>query len=140
MMERRRLLEIAAVSLLAVPIAAKGQQAKPYRVGVLNQGSPPPPGSPRPFTERLRDLGYVVGRNLVIDVRWAQGKNERFPGFVAELIALKPNVIVADTTAGTTAALRATTTIPNVFVNVTDPVGSGFVASLARPAGNVTGV
>src|SRR5215813_14274668 len=120
MMGRRRLFRTLAASLLAGPIAAEGQQAKVHRVGVLNQGSPPPPRSGGAFSQALRDLGYVEGRNIVIDRRWAEGNNERFPGLVAELIALRPDVIVADTTAGITAALQATRTIPIVMVNVTD--------------------
>ena len=92
------------------------------------------------FTQTLNDLGYVEGRNLAIDSRYAEGKNERLQGLAAELVALKPDVIIAETTPATRAALQATTTIPIVMVQVSDPVGSGFVASLARPGGNATGV
>jgi ABC-type uncharacterized transport system substrate-binding protein len=140
-MNRRRFLRTASLSLLAAPLAAEAQQAKVYRVGVLLQGSPPAPGSqPGLLSRALRDLGYIEGRNIVVDRRWAHGKNERFPSLVAELVALRPDAIVADTTLGTIAAMRATATIPIVMVNVTDPVGTGLVASLARPGGNVTGV
>src|SRR5262249_39784391 len=83
---------------------------------------------------------YVEKRDLVIDVRQADGKDERLPHLAAELVALKPDVIVAVTTLATNAARQATTTIPIVMTQVSDPVGSGFVASLARPGGNVTGV
>jgi putative ABC transport system substrate-binding protein len=128
---------ILAVGLLAAPLAAEGQTGKVYRVGVVHQGSPPMGGI---FAETLQDLGYVEGRNLVIDRRWAEGKHERFSSLATELVALKPDAIVADTTAGVIAAKRATATIPIVMVQVSDPVGSGLVASLARPGGNVTGV
>ena len=114
---------------------------KVYRVGVLNQGSPPAPGSqPGSLTRALRDLGYIEGRNIVVDRRWAEGKNERYSSLATDLVALKPDVIVADTTPAVIAAKRATATIPIVMVFPSDPVGSGLVTSLARPGGNVTGV
>jgi putative ABC transport system substrate-binding protein len=87
----------------------------------------------------LRDLGYIEGQNLVVDSRGAEGDSKRFAFLVSELIALNPDVIVAETTPGVIAAKRATATIPIVMVNVTDPVGTGLVASLAHPGGNVTG-
>jgi putative ABC transport system substrate-binding protein len=127
---------IFAVSLLAAPLAAEAQQPKVHRVGVLHQGSPPPGGH---FSKALQDLGYIEGRNLVIDRRWAEGKDEHFATLAVELVALKPDAVVAETTPGVTAAMRATATIPIVMVNVADAVGSGLVASLARPGGNVTG-
>ena len=140
-MMNRRTFIVTAAGLLAAPLVGEAQQAKLYRVGLLLQGSPPAPGSqPGLLTRTLHDLGYIEGRNIVFDRRWADGKSERFPGLVAELVALQPAVIVAQTTPGTKAAMQATTTIPIVMVDVTDPVGSGFVASLARPGGNVTGV
>ena len=121
-------------------LAGEAEQTKVYRVGLLLQASPPwsePGGGLR---MPLRDLGYIAGRNIVFLTRGAEGKNERFPGLAVELVALKPNVIVADTTPAVIAAMRATATIPIVMANVSDPVGSGLVASLARPGGNVTGV
>jgi putative ABC transport system substrate-binding protein len=93
-----------------------------------------------PFREGLRDLGYVEGRNILIEYRLAEGKYERLPALIAELIALKIDVIV---TAGTPAALavkKATTTIPLVMIAVGEPVGTGLVTSLARPGGNITGL
>ena len=132
---------VLTVGLVLAPIAGEAQQAKIYRVGILNQGSPPAPGSqPGPFARALRDLGYIEGRNIVIDRRWAEGLNERYSSLAAELVALKPDVIVADTTPAIIAAKRATATIPIVMVTPADPVGSGLVESLARPGGNVTGV
>ena len=137
---RRRHVVVGLLLTLVAPLAAKAQQAKVYRVGLLMQGSPPPPGSkPGLLLVALRDLGYIEGQNLVVDRRWAEGKNERFLGLAVELVALKPDVIVAASTPGALAATHATETIPVVMVNVSDPVGSGLVASLARPGGNVTG-
>ena len=131
---------LLALVLTVEPLAAEAQQVKVYRVGVLLQSSPSAPGSPPGiFARALRDLGYVEGRNIVFDRRWAEGRNERFSSLATELVALKPDVIVADTTAGLLAAKRATATIPIVMVQAADPVGSGLVASLARPGGNVTG-
>ena len=91
------------------------------------------------FTRALHDLGYFEGRNLVLESRWAEGQNARFPRLATELVALKPEVIVADSTPGAMAAKGVTTVIPIVMVNVSDPVGTGIVASLAKPGGNVTG-
>jgi putative tryptophan/tyrosine transport system substrate-binding protein len=139
-MNRRAFLGTLADGLLAVPLAAEAQEPKVYRVGVLLQGSPPPPGSkPGPLRRALQELGYIVGRNLVLEVRWAEGKNQRFPDLAVELVALKPDVIIADSTPAAIAAARSTTTVPIVMMNVSDPVGSGLIASLAHPGGNVTG-
>ena len=142
-MERRAFIGTLTGGLLAAPLAAEGQQVgKMYRVGFLGQSSPPPPGSKLRlgvFTKAMQDLGYIQGRNLVLEFRWAEGQNSRFPSLAAELAALKPEVIVADSTPGAIAAKRATTVIPIVMVNVSDPVGTGIVASLAKPEGNVTG-
>src|SRR5262249_45229431 len=137
---RRIFLGTVGAALLATPLAAEAQQTKIYRVGFLSQSSPPPPGSrPGIFTRAMHDLGYIEGRNLMLESRWAQGQNARFPSLAAELVALKPEVIVADSTPAAIAAKRATTVIPIVMVNVSDPVGTGIVASLANPGGNVTG-
>src|SRR6266446_4324940 len=139
-MDRRIFLGTLAGGLLAAPLAAEAQQPKIYRVGLLTQASPPPPGSkPGILRMTLRDLGYIEGQNLVFDVRWAEGKNYLFPRLAVELVALKPDAIVADSTPAAIAAVRATKTVPIVMVNVSDPVGSGLVASLAHPGGNVTG-
>ena len=93
-----------------------------------------------PFRQGMRELGYVEGKNLVIEWRSAEGNNERLPGLAAELVNLKVDVIVTAGTPATSAAQKATTTIPIVMGNTGDPVGSGFVKSLARPAGNITGL
>ena len=91
------------------------------------------------FRQGLRDLGYVEGRNVVIEYRDAEGKHERLPALAAELVALKVDVIVAPPTPAALAAKQVTKTIPIVFAAVSDPVSSGLVTSLARPGGNVTG-
>jgi len=145
---RRTFLAGTGTVLLTAPLAAEAQQTKVYRVGFLFHGSPPPPGeigSPLiltnvVLTNTLRELGYIEGRNIVIDRRWADSKMERFPILAAELVALKPDVLVATSTPGGLAAQRATATIPVVLAEVSDPVGTGLVASLARPGGNITGV
>jgi ABC-type uncharacterized transport system substrate-binding protein len=139
---QRRQFLIAAGALLATPLAADGQQAaKVARIGYLVNNPASNPHLLEAFRQGLRDLGYVEGRNVVIEIRSAEGKRERFPALAAELVALKVDVIV---TGGGTFSARvakeATGTLPIVFASVGDPVGSGLVTSLARPGGNVTGV
>jgi putative ABC transport system substrate-binding protein len=144
MMDRRTFICTAARGLAVVPLAALAQQpATVYRIGVLSPNARESPTSKAVHDElgnSLRDLGYVEGRNLVVDARWAEGKTDRLPGLAAELVALKPDVIVANTTQATQAVKQAAEAIPIVMINVTDPVGFGLVASLARPGGNVTGL
>jgi putative ABC transport system substrate-binding protein len=132
-----------ALAILAAPLAAEAQQAgKVYRIGFLG------PGSAEGFyTDPLRslraglhELGYVEGENIVFEYRFAEDKYERLPGLAAELVRSKVDVIVVHASLGTRAAKQATTTIPIVMASVGDPVGAGFVSSLARPGGNVTGV
>jgi putative ABC transport system substrate-binding protein len=139
---RRAFVVAATGGLLAAPRAAGAQPAgKVHRVGFLGNSTETLEANlVGPLREGFRELGYVEGRDLVIEYRWAEGQYERFPALIAELIALKVDVIV---TAGTPAALavrRATTAIPLVMVAVGDPVGSGLVKSLARPGGNLTGL
>ena len=92
------------------------------------------------FRQGLRDLGYVEGKNIVIEWRSAEGKLDRLPALAAELVRLKVNIIVTAGPTATGPAKEATTTIPIVMAFDTDPVGNGFVASLARPGGNITGL
>src|SRR5262245_16283745 len=132
-----------AVSLLVAPLAADAQQAgKVPRIGFLSLTSP----SDRPsllgaFRQRLRELGWVEGQNIVIDYRYAEGRVDRLPDLATELVGLKVDLIVASAgTQAATAAKNATETIPIVMIAVRDPVGTGLIASLARPGGNVTGV
>jgi putative tryptophan/tyrosine transport system substrate-binding protein len=92
------------------------------------------------FVQRLRELGWIEGRTVAVEYRWGEGRSERFPEIMAEFVRLKVSVIVTGGTAAVIAAKQATSTIPIVFGSVADPVGTGLVASLARPGGNVTGL
>ena len=140
-MDRRTFINIVAAGLAIARSAAEAQQAsKVARIGFLATNLAVIPHLRDAFLQGLRDLGYVEGRNVVIEYRDAEGKLERFPALAAELVALKVDVIVAPTTPATVAAKQATKTIPIVFAVVSDPVTSGLVTSLARPGGNVTGL
>jgi putative ABC transport system substrate-binding protein len=142
MITRRTFLAGTGAMLLAAPLAAEAQQAaKVARIGYLSAALAANPHALEPFLQGLRDLGYVEGRNIVIEYRDAEGKLERLPALAAELVALKVDVIVGGLgTPGALAAKQATKTIPIVFAAAADPVGSGLVTSLARPGGNVTGL
>ena len=140
---QRRDFPIAAGALLAAPLVAEAQQAaKVARIGFLSNRLGAYPHLQEAFRQGLRDLGYVEGRNLVIEYRDAEGKVERLPALAAELVALKVDVIVtaAGSTSAALAAKQATRTLPIVFASAADPVASGLVTSLARPGGNVTGL
>ena len=123
-------------------VASRAQQpAKVPRVGFLgNSTAALEANLVGPFREGLRSLGYVEGQNVLIEYRWAEGKYERFPALVAELIALKVDVIVTAGTPASLAVKKASTSIPLVMVAVGDPVATGLVASLGRPGGNITGL
>jgi len=138
MIIRTALAATLALGVLAAPLAAPAQQApgKTARIGVLGRVSLPFDA----FREGLRELGYVEGQNIAIEYRFADGKDERLPGLAAELVRLKVDVIVAVSPPATEAAKQATSTIPIVFPVSGDPVAEGFVASLARPGGNLTGL
>jgi putative tryptophan/tyrosine transport system substrate-binding protein len=130
---------VVLVLILAGPLTANAQPGpQSYRVAFLALASEPP--SVAAFTDGLRELGYVEGKNLYLSIRSADGRPERLPQLARELIALKPDVLMVASTASTLAAKRATTSIPIVFVSVIDPVGAGIVPSLARPGGNISGV
>ena len=134
---------ILALSILVAPVVAAAQQpTKVYRIGRLSPGLPPSQLSPsmEAFRQGLRDLGYVEGQNLVIEWRWAEGREERLPDLAAELVRLQVQVIVVGGGAAIRAAQYATSTIPIVMAANYDPVGEGFIASLARPGGNITGL
>jgi putative ABC transport system substrate-binding protein len=129
-----------ALTLFSVPLAAEAQQAgKVHRIGLLLTGTPPDPNV-EAFREALRELGYVEGQNLVIDHRWAGGRTDPWPELAAALVGVKVDVIVTQATPATRAAGRLTTSIPIVMAYSADPVGTGLVASLAHPGGNVTGL
>src|SRR5437867_7152742 len=122
-------------------IAEAQQPARIPRIGILVAASASF-NFPRveAFRQRLRELGYVEGKNILIEYRYAEGKLERLPDLVAELVQLKVDVIVTAGGTATLAAKKAGVTMPIVFGNVGDPVGTGIVSSLARPGGNITGL
>jgi putative ABC transport system substrate-binding protein len=129
------------LTLLAGTLTAEAQSdGKVYRIGFLWDSPAVFPESIEAFRQGLRELGYVEGRNLTIEYRWAEGKPERMRGLAEELVRLKVDVIVAPSSIYTGAAKRATSTIPIVFMSHADPLRSGHVASLARPGGNATGL
>ena len=131
------------LALGAAPFAARAQApGKVWRIGFLRQGSEGSATNPgvEALREQLRGLGYVEGRNISIEFRWADGKVDRLLELATELVRLKVDVIVAQATLPVAAAKRATSTIPIVMTGASDPIGAGLVASLARPGGNVTGM
>jgi putative tryptophan/tyrosine transport system substrate-binding protein len=143
------LRDLKSVGIVAVAVTfamcgsvAEAQQAdRVYRIGTLENSSP----SGRAhlweaFRQGLRDLGYIEGKNIVLEQRWGEGKRDRLAGLATELIRLKVDIIVTSGTPSTVAAKKATGTIPIVMASQSDPVGSGIVVSLARPGGNVTGL
>jgi len=137
-MDRRSFLGTLAGGLLAAPLVAPAQQpGKSARIGLLGDV---PSFLDEAFREGLRELGYNEGQNIVIEHRSPEWKYERLPGLAADLVRLKVDVIVAASPAATKAAKQATSTIPIVFTVSGDPVADGFVASLARPGGNITGL
>jgi putative ABC transport system substrate-binding protein len=142
--DRRTFLCGFTLGTLAAPLAGEAQQATNIpRIGFLAPASPSEPRVPQllqAVRQGLREQGYVEGQNIAIEFRWAEGQYDRLPGLAAELIRLKVNVIVAAGPLAIQAAKQASETIPIVMAAVGDPVASGFVASLARPGGNITGL
>jgi len=137
---RRRLLCCAAAaSLVCGPRSFAQATSKVYRVGYLNPRAGPV-AIDAAFLQGMRELGYIVGRNLVIEYRWANNQMELLQPFAEELVRLNVDAIVTATTPAIRAAMRATSTIPIVMAATADPVGTGLVASLGRPGGNVTGM
>ncbi len=143
-MVRSVALVVLSLAMLTAPLAGEAQPAgKVYRIGFLSLGSPPTPATPHPieaFRQGLRELGYVEGRNVVIESRWGQGKLDALPALAAELVHLRVDIIVTVATMTAQAAHKATRTIPIVMATSADPVSGGVVDSLARPGGNVTGL
>jgi putative tryptophan/tyrosine transport system substrate-binding protein len=133
---------LIAVTLLLVAVTAEAQQAKKvFRIGYLGGVSPSSnPARIDAFRQGLHDLGYAEGKNIIIEWRHHEGKVDRLPALAAELVRLKVDIIIAFGPPAARAAKEATVTIPIVIMSVGDPVGSGFVASLARPGGNITGL
>jgi putative ABC transport system substrate-binding protein len=144
MNHRRKLIVALGAGALAAPFGAFAQpQTKVWRVGFLSSRHVDFIDSDvyyGPFRQGMRELGYVDGKNLIIEWRSAEGKNERLPGLAAELLQLRLDVIVTGGTPATSAMQKTATTMPIVMAGVSDPAGSGFVKSLARPEGNITGV
>ena len=139
---RRRQFLLSAGALLAAPFTARAQSdGKVWRIGYIQTAHPEEAAHlTKAFEDRLRELGWVEGKNVVIERRFAGGKQALLPQLAAELVALKPDVIVTGTNPVVAAVKKATATIPIVMCGSRDPVGSGFIASLARPGGNVTGL
>ena len=138
-MKRREFITLLGGAVAAWPLAARAQQAgKVYRIGLFSAGGPIQ--SKKILVNGLRELGWIEGKNILFEGRFAENRLERLPGLAAELVSLDVDVIVAIGTLAPLAAKRATTTIPIVMANAGDPLGSGLVASLARPGGNVTGM
>ena len=139
-MKRREFISLVGAAA-AWPLAARAQQVgKTSQIGYLGVSSPSlEPHYVEAFRQKLRELGHVEGKNIAIEYRWAEGQDDRLPNLASELVRLKPDVIVTTGTPGAVAAMQATKTIPIVMASSADPVGSGLVASLARPGGNVTG-
>ena len=140
----RRRAFIATIGAAALsPLTARAQQPAPVkRVGALmptGESDAAQQANLAAFRARLKELGWIEGGNLRLDVRWGAGEDERNRRYAAELVSLAPDVIVATTTQTIAALQKATNTVPIVFAGVLDPVGAGFVESLARPGGNITG-
>jgi ABC-type uncharacterized transport system substrate-binding protein len=139
-LQRRAFITLLGASAAAWPLAARAQQGRVTRIGYL--GAATYYGQQNrieAFRAGLRDLGYVEGRNVFIDFRWAEGRYERLPELAAELVRLNVDIIVTSGTPGARAAKRASTTIPIVVATIGDAVANGIVASLNRPGGNITG-
>src|SRR6266581_3163106 len=142
MNRRESMIAVVALGAAASPIASRAQkQGKVWRVGFLSLSSASESApNTAAFLKSLRGLGYIEGKNLVVEWRFAEGSFERLAAQAADLVQLKVDVIVAVASAAIGAAQKATTTIPIVMATAGDPVGSGFVKSLARPGGNITGL
>jgi putative tryptophan/tyrosine transport system substrate-binding protein len=138
-LKRREFIRLLGGAAATWPLAARAQQPKVWRIGVL-AAVPPMPAMLSAFRDGMRGRGYVEGQNLSIDVRWPQGSFDQDPSVVTELVNSNVDVIVVWGTPATIAARRATSTIPIVMASAGDPVGSGLIASLARPGGNITGL
>jgi putative tryptophan/tyrosine transport system substrate-binding protein len=138
-MRRREFITLLGGGMVSWPRTAQAQQAgRVWRIGYLS-GRYGPSDLSRGFVQGLRDLGYVDGENLIVEYRFAMGKNDRMPELAADLVRARMDLIATEGTPSTKAAMQATRTIPIVFGSVQDPVEKGIVASLARPGGNATG-
>jgi putative ABC transport system substrate-binding protein len=140
--KRRDFITLVGGAATAWPLAARGQQtAKPPTVGVLGPGTPSSYGQwVATFVRRLHELGWIEGRTVTIEYRWAEGRTERAADIAAEFVQRRVDVIVTSGTGTVLAAKQATSVIPIVFAAAGDPVGTGIIAGLARPGGNITGL
>jgi putative ABC transport system substrate-binding protein len=139
-MNRRDFIALVGGATAAWPVAGRAQQAgKEYRIGFLWENARTFPDALEAFRRELRQLGYIEGRNLIIEFRWAEGKPDRMRELAEELVRLQVDAIVAPSSVYTGAAKQATSTIPIIFMSHADPLRTGHVESLARPGGNVTG-
>lgn len=140
-MKRRAILHAAAVTSLGFLLPARSQGTRTPRIAIFHPGTEEATRSViGTFRATLRELNYIEGRDIAIEVRWGAGKMDEIASAAAEIVARKPDVIVTATSAGVAAFKRATSTIPIVFATAGSPVEQGFVASLGRPGGNITGV
>jgi putative ABC transport system substrate-binding protein len=138
-MRRREFISLLGAAA-TWPVRARAQTGKTSRIGFLGPSSPSQESHVvGAFRQKLRELGYVEGDTFVVEFRWAEGRDSRLPGLAAELVRLKPDVIVTTGTPGSLATKRATSTIPIVFASSGNPVAAGLVLSFSRPGGNVTG-
>src|SRR5262249_24160194 len=140
-MKRREFITLVGGAVTAWPLAARAQQpGKPPTIGFMGSTTAPVAAQwVASFVQRLRELGWLDGRDVAIEYRWAEGRPERYAEIAAEFVRLKVDVILTHNPPTVLAAKQATSAIPIVFATAGDPVGSGLVATLARPGGNVTG-
>src|SRR5262249_25512043 len=140
--KRRQVLSLLGAAAGSWPLAAGAEQpAKQPTIGFLGSGTPASQGQwVAAFLQRLRELGWIEGRNITIEYRWAEGSSDRAAELAAEFVRLKVDVIVTYATPIVLAAKQSTSAIPIVFAVAADPLGTGLVATLARPGGNVTGL
>src|SRR5215831_661941 len=141
-LRRRAFITLLGGSAVAWPLAASAQQPEKLpTIGYLGSATPASQGQwVAAFVQRLRELGWIENRTVAIEYRWAEGRTERAAEIAAEFVRRKVDVIVTSGTSLIAAAMQATSVIPVVFAAAGDPVGTGLVASLARPGGNVTGL
>jgi putative ABC transport system substrate-binding protein len=141
-MRRRKFITLLGCAAAAWPAATRAQQPKGVRrvgVSIGWESDPEAQADLAAFVQRLREMGWIEGQNVQFDYRWANGDINRMRMFASELVKLQPDVILSVTTPQTNALRQETPTVPIVFAVVSDPVGAGFVTSLARPNGNITG-